>query len=604
VDQETLRGQVSEYRIYESIASGGFGSVFIGRDTTTNVPVAVKRLHPHLRSEPGFVERFEQEASTVRGLVHPNIVRLLDQGRDLSGVPFIVMEWVEGLTIGDWLKRRGRYGTSEAADVGCQVLEGLDAAWERRVVHRDIKPANLMVTPSGRVKIMDFGVAKDVDLATLAGSSGLIGTPAYMAPEQLRGQPLDCRADLYALGVTLYLMVAGRPPFEGPSFADYFRQHLEQQPPPLQDFSPDVDPGLAAVLLRALAKLPEERFANPAEMLTNLQQFTVEKTRPVTPPVTPPDVERTVVSRHTPQTQAAVAVATPMPEASPATVMARPTPEPAGATVAVRPKGASRAQVGVRRPVAPWMIAGPAALEVLVVAAGVLFLASQRVGPQPDQGGAPTTTPANEATVGAQATVAVQATATASGVLFSDPLDDLLKAKLPRSSGASASNYQVGYASDGYNITKVNPSYAPVAAVPIPGSFDDTVLAVDARVIDAADNRFAALGCRDQGSASGGYQLRVFPSSGQAQLMRIEGGIATVLEGPVNVDSINRGDAVNHVELLCVGPSISGRINGADVAPVQDTLYTNGALSIGAGANAGGTQTVEAHFKNLVATRP
>ncbi|MBV9579365.1 MAG: protein kinase [Chloroflexi bacterium] len=128
MDQETLHGHVSDYRMYESIASGGFGSVSIGRDMTTNVPVAVKRLHAHLKDEPGFVERFEQEAATLRGLVHPNIVRLLDQGRELRGGPFIVMEWVEGLTIGDWLKRRGSYPAGEVADVDCQVLEGLEAA--------------------------------------------------------------------------------------------------------------------------------------------------------------------------------------------------------------------------------------------------------------------------------------------------------------------------------------------------------------------------------------------------------------------------------------------------------------------------------------------
>ncbi|MBV9599242.1 MAG: SMP-30/gluconolactonase/LRE family protein [Chloroflexi bacterium] len=273
VDQETLRGELGEYRIYELIAAGGFASVYYGRDTATNVPVAVKRLHPHLQAETSIVERFEQEANTVRGLDHPHIVRLLDQGRDQHQVPFIVMEWVEGLTVADWLKRRGRYLSAAAAKVGCQVLKGLDAAWARRVVHRDIKPANLMVSPSGRLKIMDFGVAKDVELATMAGSSGLIGTPAYMAPEQLRGQSLDCRADLYSLGVTLYMMLAGRPPFEGPSFADYFRQHLEQEPPPMEDLSADVDQGLAEVLRKALAKNPDDRFATPAEMLAALEPY-------------------------------------------------------------------------------------------------------------------------------------------------------------------------------------------------------------------------------------------------------------------------------------------------------------------------------------------
>jgi serine/threonine protein kinase len=241
-EQETLQGDVGEYRIFESIASGGFGSVFYGRDTSANVPVAVKRLHPHLKDHPGFVQRFEQEASTVRGLAHPNIVRMLDQGRDHLGVPFLVMEWVEGHTVGEWVKRRGLYPVGEAAEVMCQVLDGLQAAWARRIVHRDIKPANLMVTPGGRVKVMDFGVAKDVELATLGGASGVIGTPAYMAPEQLRGEPLDCRADLYALGATLYLMLVGRPPFEGPTMTDYFRQHLQDEPPPLGS-SPRRRPG-------------------------------------------------------------------------------------------------------------------------------------------------------------------------------------------------------------------------------------------------------------------------------------------------------------------------------------------------------------------------
>ncbi len=172
MDQETLRGEVSEYRVYELIASGGFASVYYGRETSSSVPVAVKRLHPHLKNESDIVERFDKEAATVRGLIHPKIVRLLDHGRDAQGLPFIVMEWVEGSTISDWLKQHGPYAPSVAAGLACQVLEGLDAAWAKRIVHRDIKPANLMVTPGGRLKIMDFGVAKDVELATVVGSSG------------------------------------------------------------------------------------------------------------------------------------------------------------------------------------------------------------------------------------------------------------------------------------------------------------------------------------------------------------------------------------------------------------------------------------------------
>ncbi|HEY1297162.1 MAG TPA: serine/threonine-protein kinase, partial [Chloroflexota bacterium] len=396
MDQETLHGQAGAYRIYESIASGGFGSVFIGRDISTNVPVAVKRLHAHLKDEPGFVERFEQEASTVRGLAHPNIVRLLDQGRDASGVPFIVMEWVEGLTIGDWLKRRGTYTPTDAAEVGCQVLEGLDAAWARRVVHRDIKPANLMVTPSGRVKIMDFGVAKDVELATLAGSSGIIGTPAYMAPEQLRGKPLDCRADLYALGVTLQLMLTGRPPFEGPSFADYFRQHLEEEPPPV--VATGVDNGLAAVVHRALAKAPEDRFGSPGEMLTALRPYADERTLPKAEP-------------HASET--------------------------------VRAPLAPLAPLAPKRRVPPWAIAAPL-IGVAVVAVGVALLVTQPRAAAPNQ---------VAASVGTSS--AVVTTPQSDGTLFSNPLTTDAQAAVLRKT-ASPSAYLIGRAPDNtYAIQKL-----------------------------------------------------------------------------------------------------------------------------------------------------
>jgi eukaryotic-like serine/threonine-protein kinase len=580
VEQDTLHGQVSEYRLYESIASGGFGSVYIGRDTATNVPVAVKRLHPHLKSEPGFVERFEQEAATVRGLTHPNIVRLLDQGRDQLDVPFIVMEWVEGLTIGDWLKRRGRYAPSEAATVGCQVLEGLDAAWARRVVHRDIKPANLIVTPGGRVKIMDFGVAKDVDLATVAGSSGLIGTPAYMAPEQLRGQALDCRADLYALGITLYMMIAGRPPFEGPSFADYFRQHLEQNPPPLDG----VDPGLAGVIQRALAKLPEERYSTPAEMLMALRPYAGEGTPPI-PPTLPDDA--TVVSRRTPPPTRAAA-------ATPATVMAQPSAQNVGATVAVRPATAAGRQI------APWMIAAPL-IALVLIGAVVAFVLSR---PSPVS----TPSPALQTVVAQVATstpAVVANTGTpqaASATLLQDPLTDLATGKLPRSS-PSPSNFFVSYGADGYVMQKLIASYAQPITVNVPGSFGDSVVALDARLVDPVPaSGFIDLGCRDQSPTPGRYDMTVTPQSGDVSIWKTDSLQQTVLAKPANAAGVLKHDGTpDHLEFVCKGASLTARVNGNDVVSATDSAYKQGALVIGAGAP---NANVEAHFKNLVVSQP
>ena len=584
--QDTLKGQLSEYRVYESIASGGFGSVYIGRDTSTNVPVAVKRLHPHLKDEPGFVERFEQEASTVRGLVHPNIVRLVDQGRDQAGVPFIVMEWVEGLTIGEWLKRRGRYTSPDAANVGCQVLEGLDAAWARRVVHRDIKPANLMVTPTGRVKIMDFGVAKDIDLATVAGSSGLIGTPAYMAPEQLRGQALDCRADLYALGITLFMMLSGRPPFEGPSFADYFRQHLEQPPPDLRQLAPEVDPGLAAVLTKALAKQPDERYLNPAAMLAALRPYGVEGTPPIPPSI--PAEDATVVTRRAPQTQQTVppqqvvAHDVPLP-----TVLTRPSREPEPATVAVRPSS-----TGVARPpiaIAPWMIAAP--VVALVVIVGVLFLTVLRPS---------TSTPADFTPFPTPTTQIVNrgTPQTGGSTLFSDSLTDLATGKLPRAS-SSPSNFFVSYGADGYVIQKLNPSFAQPVTVAVPGTFGDSDLAVDALIPDPSTNGFIDLGCRDQGAANSRYEMIVTPQTGDVSVRRTGGVIVGM--GSANAAASLQHGTPDHLEFVCKATTFIARINGNDVVTATDSTLAQGALVIGAGSANG---LVEAHFKNLVVTQP
>jgi len=597
--QETLRGDVSEYRVYESIASGGFGSVYIGRDTATNVPVAVKRLHPHLKDQPGFVERFEREASTVRGLVHPNIVRVLDQGRDKYGVPFIVLEWVEGLTVGDWLKRRGPYAPAEAADVACQALEGLQAAWSRRVVHRDVKPANLMVTPTGRVKVMDFGVAKDVDLATLAGTSGVIGTPAYMAPEQLRGQPLDGRADIYAMGVTLYQMIAGSPPFMGPTMADYFRQQLQEEPPPI----PGLAPALGAVIGRALEKQPEDRYTTPGDMLNALRPFAAEAgidtsyiPRPGTTPTSSPGTFQSFPPTPYPSTPA--------------------TPAPigySGETIrgAETFRGAERGVEQPRRgsfPIA--LLAVPLVGLLLVVAAGAWWFVLRPVPSPPvaTPNGGLNSTPGVASTAGVPATPGGFATAPPQvAPLFRDPLDDVTSGRLQKASVEPA-NYLVGYGSDGYVIQKVNPAAGALVSVsvftPAGVSYAEAVLSIDARIIAPAPNSYVALICREQ-DARTGYLLKVMPESGEVVIQRLDGGSSapTPLANAVSA-AVKPGNQSNHIELRCAGSSITARINDTDVATAVDGAYPSGGLRIGAGSNPGAIQTVEAHFRNLLVTRP
>src|SRR5712692_3706823 len=224
------------YQVYELVAAGAFGSVYFGRDLGTNRAVAIKKLHPHWARDPRAVERFNQEGRTGRELIHPNVVQLLDQGVDADGVPFIVMQWVEGWTVATLLERHvkqlGAFPIDEAVEIAVQALAGLEAARRIGLVHRDIKPLNLMVTPppERQVKVMDFGIAKDV-LAEATGNYTQIGTLAYMAPEQLRNEPVDARTDVYAVGVTLYEVLAGRRPFGGPA---------DDAPPPLAQMRPAV----------------------------------------------------------------------------------------------------------------------------------------------------------------------------------------------------------------------------------------------------------------------------------------------------------------------------------------------------------------------------
>jgi serine/threonine-protein kinase len=264
-EQQVLRTNLGSYALYAPVASGGFGMVYFGRDLRSNRAVAIKRLHGHLAYQPDVVARFQQEAKRLRGLQHPNIVQVLDDGTDVGGVPFIILQWVEGWTVGALLEQSGRFAIAEAVEIAYQVLAALQAAGERGVVHRDIKPANLMLTPppDRQVKVMDFGIAKDV-LANASNQYTQIGTIAYMAPEQFTEGPVDARTDLFALGVTLYEMLTGQRP-NGALTAE--------APNSLRQLRPEVDAALAAVVYRALEKRPDDRFESAAQMRTALQPF-------------------------------------------------------------------------------------------------------------------------------------------------------------------------------------------------------------------------------------------------------------------------------------------------------------------------------------------
>ncbi len=259
-----------KYRVYDEVGAGGFATVYLGRNTQTNEIVAIKVLGEQHTREPRYVERFRREAGMAERLRHPNIVRVLDHGVE-DGMHFLVMEFVEGLTLDQIIARKGRLSVEEVLSYVDQTCAGLQAAYEAGVVHRDIKPANLMITPGGTVKIMDFGIARLETMSGLTQSGVFLGTPRYISPEMAKGVGADIRSDLYALGLLIYEMLTGQPPFDAENPWAVLRQQIEDQPAPLREIRPDVPSWLDEIISRAVAKDPAKRFQTPAGMQAALK---------------------------------------------------------------------------------------------------------------------------------------------------------------------------------------------------------------------------------------------------------------------------------------------------------------------------------------------
>ena len=354
-EQVVLNGR---YELARRVGRGGMAEVFLARDRLLDRPVAIKILFPEFAIDPSFVARFRREAQSAANLNHPNIVGVYDWGKE-RGTYYIVMEYIDGQSVSDILRADGPIEAKRAAGIAADVAGALGFAHHKGVVHRDVKPGNVLIASNGEVKVADFGIARAMTSSSeenLTQTGSVMGTATYFSPEQAQGKPVDPRSDLYSLGVVLYEMSAGKPPFSADSPVAIAYKHVQEPLPSLREKVPGVPEGYEAITIKALAKDADDRYQDGAEMRADLLRF--REGRPVL---------------------AAGVRATPPPGL--VTTVTAAVPHSAGTTVATAPVGDARRYedepvAGNRR--TGWFFA--AILLLLAVLGGLLFAFGQQLG--------------------------------------------------------------------------------------------------------------------------------------------------------------------------------------------------------------------------------
>src|SRR6266542_31136 len=259
------------YELEELVGSGGMSSVYRARDRVLERTVALKVLHRRLADDEEYVGRFRREAKMVAGLLHHNIVTVIDRGED-DGRPFIVFEYVGGENLKQLVERIGPLPVEQALELALQIARGLAFAHENGFVHRDVKPQNVLLNGDGEAKVTDFGIARSLDVKHGVTQTGaVVGTSEYVAPEQAQGQHVDERTDVYSFGILLYELLTGEVPFSGENFVAVAMQHINETAPRVAERRPDVSPRVDAAVAKALAKRPEQRFATMAAFGAELE---------------------------------------------------------------------------------------------------------------------------------------------------------------------------------------------------------------------------------------------------------------------------------------------------------------------------------------------
>lgn len=260
------------YEVISKIGAGGMSDVYKAKDHVLGRFVAIKVLKPEFSEDVGFVSKFHTEAQSAAGLEHPNIVNIYDVGSE-DGLHYIVMEYIEGITLKTYIEKKGRLTFKEAVSIAIQVGRGIEAAHNKNIVHRDIKPQNIMISTEGKVKVMDFGIARAATSNTI--HSDVMGSVHYSSPEQARNGFIDGKSDIYSLGIVMYEMVTGRVPFDGDTTVSIAIQHLQEEMVPPSAYAPDLPVSLEKIILKCTQKSPSRRYQNIGDLIQDLKKALV-----------------------------------------------------------------------------------------------------------------------------------------------------------------------------------------------------------------------------------------------------------------------------------------------------------------------------------------
>mgnify|MGYP001070707600 CR=1 FL=1 len=261
------------YEILGKIGTGGMADVYKAKDHKLNRFVAVKVLKPEFREDTTFIRKFKSEAQAAAVLTHPNIVNVFDVGDD-NGVYYIVMELIEGITLKEYISKKGKLSVKEATSIAIQVSMGLEAAHSHGIVHRDVKPQNIIISMDGKVKVTDFGIARAASSNTI--SSNVMGSVHYSSPEQVRGGYSDEKSDIYSLGITMYEMVTGKVPFDGDTTVAIAIKHLQEEIVPPSVYTPELPHSLEQIILKCTQKSVDRRYQNMEDVIADLKHSLID----------------------------------------------------------------------------------------------------------------------------------------------------------------------------------------------------------------------------------------------------------------------------------------------------------------------------------------